>query len=101
MTINPIEPIMPDHQPSTDAPCCSCQPGSNTHAKVFGETLGAFTTTLQSIFRLACKLVLVTWTLVKVAVLRFWEIKGRCWWTQAWKFIKQGVRAVKNDAFNA
>ncbi|GAU08974.1 hypothetical protein [Desulfoplanes formicivorans] len=88
------------HQQSTDMPRFSCEPNPNKHAKDFRETAVAFKTTLQAAFRLIKDLVVLTWAFIKLAALRFWEIKGRCWWSVARDFSKQGLSAVKKDAFN-
>ncbi len=94
------ESIMHTNQDPTGLPHFSCEPVQSTHSKAFNETAKAFKTALETACKLIKEIVVLTWKFIKLAGLRFWEIKGRCWWSIAKDFSRQGVKAVKKDAFN-
>jgi len=91
---------MHTNQDPTGLPHFSCEPVQSTHSKAFNETAKAFKTALETACKLIKEIVVLTWKFIKLAGLRFWEIKGRCWWSIAKDFSRQGVKAVKKDAFN-
>lgn len=82
-----------------DLPHFACEPAPSTHGKAFRETAALLKKALRTIWQGILEVCTLAWRFITLAALRFWEIRGRCWWGIAKDFIRQGYRAVKNDAF--
>ncbi|MDD2219424.1 MAG: hypothetical protein WC124_07450 [Desulfoplanes sp.] len=91
MDINNEQPV--------NLPHFACEPAPNTHGKAFRDTTVLLKQALCTIWQGLREIGRLTWRFVRLAVLRFWEIRGRCWWSIARDFTKQGYQAVKKDAF--